>query len=304
MNLHQTKISIIAALILMLIPVCKAQDTSVPAEQTASTPVSASSPVNPPAGNTEVNNTAAGNTANTSSNPDSSESTGKSTFWTLVNAGGTIGLILFGLSIAAMTLAIDIIRSMRRSVFMPDGLANDAREMISRGQLLAADQRCRTTPCCLSYVINAGLAESDGDWSDIEKTLEDSLAEQSARYMRKIEYLSVIGNIAPMLGLLGTVVGMVYAFSQLADSQGTPKPAELAQGIYLALVTTVEGLIVAIPALAAFAWFRGRVDQLMTEVAFQVQHVFLPLKRQIRAGKRPISVQATRPSSQAPPIQK
>lgn len=216
----------------------------------------------------------------------------QSTFWTIINAGGTIGLLLFCLSIAGLTLAIDLLRTLRKSVFMPDGLANDVRELIAKGQLLQADKRCRETPCCLTYVINAGLAESDGDWSDIEKTLEDSLSEQSARCMRKIEILSVIGNIAPMLGLLGTVVGMVYAFSELANSQGTPKPADLAEGIYLALVTTVEGLIVAIPALAAFAYFRGRVDKLMTEVVFQVQYAFLPLKRQIRAGRRPASLQA------------
>ena len=235
--------------------------------------------------------------------PGASESKGKSTFWTIVGAGGTIGFVLLGLSIAALTIAIDVLRSLRRSVFMPEGLAADVRELLNRGQLLAADQRCRQTPCCLSYVINAGLAESDGDWPDIEKTLEDSMAEQSSRYVRKIETLSVIGNIAPMLGLLGTVVGMVYAFRLLADTQGTPRPSDLAQGIYLALVTTVEGLIVAIPSLAAFAWFRNKIDQLMTEVAFQTQHVFLPLKRQIRANKRPAALQQPpRQPGKQPPL--
>lgn len=228
--------------------------------------------------------------ANSAAKPEQAKKE-SSTFWTIVSAGGTIGFVLLGLSIAALTIAIDVLRTLRRSVFMPDGLAADVRELLNRGQLLAADQRCRQTPCCLSYVINAGLAESDGDWPDIEKTLEDSMAEQSSRYLRKIETLSVIGNIAPMLGLLGTVVGMVYAFSLLAQTQGTPRPSELAEGIYLALVTTVEGLIVAIPSLAAFAWFRNRIDQLMTEVAFQTQHVFLPLKRQIRANKRPAAIQ-------------
>ncbi len=210
----------------------------------------------------------------------------QSTFWTVIKAGGTIGLLIFALSIASLTLAIDQIRKLRKSAFMPDGLAQQTRDLISQGQLLQADQLCRQSPCCLSYVINAGLTEADGDWTDIEKALEDSLAEQSAQCGRKIEILSVIGNIAPMLGLLGTVVGMVYAFSELANTQGTPKPAELAQGIYLALVTTVEGLIVAIPSLAAFAYFRSRLDQIITEVAFQAQYVFIPLKRQLRAGRR------------------
>ena len=219
----------------------------------------------------------------------------QSTFWTIISAGGTIGILIFALSIASVTLAIDQLRKLRKSVFIPDGLSQQTRELISHGQLLQADQLCRQSPCCLSYVINAGLTEADGDWTDIEKALEDSLSEQAAQYGRKIEILSVIGNIAPMLGLLGTVVGMVYAFSELANTQGTPKPAELAQGIYLALVTTVEGLIVAIPSLAAFAYFRSRLDQIITEVAFQAQYVFIPLKRQLRSGRR------VNASVQAPP---
>jgi biopolymer transport protein ExbB len=105
------------------------------------------------------------------------------------------------------------------------------------------------------------------------------MADQSARLFRKIEYLSVIGNIAPMLGLLGTVIGMIFAFREVANTQGAARAADLAEGIYLALVTTVEGLIVAIPALAVFAVFRSRVDQLVAETSYAAQHVFAPLKR-------------------------
>ena len=124
-----------------------------------------------------------------------------------------------------------------------------------------------------------GLAEIDGGWSAVEKALEDALAEQSARLFRKIEYLSVIGNIAPMIGLLGTVIGMIIAFQRVASTQGTAGAPELADGSYQALVTTVGGLIVAIPSLAAFAIMRNRVDQLVAEAAYMAQHVFTPLKR-------------------------
>ena len=109
--------------------------------------------------------------------------------------------------------------------------------------------------------------------------LDTATVEQSARLFRKIEYLSVIGNIAPMMGLLGTVIGMIFAFRELSDSQGAPRAADLAEGIYLALITTVEGLIVAIPSLAAFAVFRNRVDHLVAEVTYVAQHVTAPLKR-------------------------
>ena len=114
--------------------------------------------------------------------------------------------------------------------------------------------------------------------------MEDATAEESARLFRKIEYLSVIGNIAPMLGLLGTVIGILMAFKKVASLGVTAQAADLAGGIYLALVTTVEGLIVAIPALGAFAVFRNRVDQLVAEVGSSVVQVFAPLKRRRSSG--------------------
>ena len=126
----------------------------------------------------------------------------------------------------------------------------------------------------------------------MEKAVEDATAEQTARMMRRIEYLSVIGNIAPMIGLLGTVTGIIFAFRQLAATRGSA--AELAEGIYQALVTTAGGLLIAIPALAAFAILRNRLDQYAAEAAYTVQHVFAPLKQRRKPA-------AEAPSSASPP---
>ncbi|NQT40652.1 MAG: MotA/TolQ/ExbB proton channel family protein [Planctomycetes bacterium] len=192
--------------------------------------------------------------------------------------------------------------TIRAPVLMPPDLAPQVRQMLAAGQVAQAAGRCQQDPCFLSYVLQAGIAEIDGGWSAVEKALEDTTAEQSARLFRKIEYLSVIGNIAPMLGLLGTVTGMIFAFREVADAQGPTKAADLAQGIYLALVTTVEGLIVAIPSLAAFAVFRNRVDQLVAEAAYAAQHVFTPLKRYRRRGQGQGQSQGSRPP-QPPPVE-
>jgi biopolymer transport protein ExbB len=96
----------------------------------------------------------------------------------------------------------------------------------------------------------------------------------------------VIGNIAPMIGLLGTVFGMIFAFQEVADTQGAARAAELASGIYQALVTTVGGLIVAIPSLAAFAVFRNRVDQFIAETGKQAQTAIEPVKRALVAHRQ------------------
>lgn len=162
---------------------------------------------------------------------------------------------------------------------------------------LAQSPLCRTST--LGRVVGAGLAEMELGWPAVEKAMEEALAEESARLYRKVEYLSVIGNLAPMLGLLGTVVGMIVAFRQVAETQGAARAADLAEGIYLALVTTVEGLLVAIPALAAFAFFRNKVDALIAEVALTSEKLLRPLKRELMAGG-PIPPRAAPASARLP----
>jgi biopolymer transport protein ExbB len=203
-----------------------------------------------------------------------------------LKAGGIIGLLIMLLSVGAVALVVEHLMTIRASVLMPAGLADEVRELLTAGKVGPASQRCGMEPSLLAHVLGAGLAEADGGWPAVEKAVEDATAEQSARLFRKVEYLSVIGNIAPMLGLLGTVIGMILAFRKVADTQGAARAADLAEGIYLALVTTVEGLIVAIPSLAAFAVFRNRVDQLVAEATYVAQHVFAPLKRS-RVGSLP-----------------
>ena len=197
-------------------------------------------------------------------------------------------LVLFSLSTIAVALAIEHTISIRSGVLMPAGLAEQVREQLVSGRLAAADQLCIRYPSFLAFVLRAGFAEVDGGWTAVVKGMEDAIAQQSAQLFRKIEYLSVIGNIAPMVGLLGTVIGMIFAFQEVANAEGAARAAQLAEGIYTALITTVGGLLIAIPSLAAFAIFRNRVDQLVAEVAYLAHHVMLPIKRVStrRAGPR------------------
>lgn len=204
-------------------------------------------------------------------------------FFQILFAGGPLGILiilfLFGLSLTAAYLVFDHVINLRRKDIVPEGLGDQVRTQLQAGQINEAEELCRKSPSLLSFVLLHGIGELEFGWTSVEKALEDAVAEQSARLFRKIEYLSVIGNIAPMVGLLGTVVGMVIAFQQVAVSGGNAGAGELAEGIYQALVTTVGGLIVAIPALGAFAIFRNRIDQLVAEAAYTAQHVFAPLRK-------------------------
>lgn len=199
--------------------------------------------------------------------------------------GFAIVLFLLALSMTAAYLVFEHLMTIRAKELMPEGLADEVRELVTGGRVAEAEAACKKQPSFLSYVLLNGISELDGNWGAVEKAIEDSTAEQAARLFRKIEYLSVIGNIAPMVGLLGTVIGMVVAFQQVATTQGAAGAAELAEGIYQALVTTVGGLLVAIPSLGAFAIFRNRVDQLVAEAAHAALSVFKPLKR--RAARAP-----------------
>ncbi|MEM7455357.1 MAG: MotA/TolQ/ExbB proton channel family protein [Planctomycetota bacterium] len=200
--------------------------------------------------------------------------------------GSVIGtvmiVILLLMSLTAAYLIFDHIMTIRRKDLMPEGLSDQVRQSLMSGDVAGAREACNAKPSLLSFVLMHGISELEFGWNSVEKSIEDALAEQSARLLRKIEYLNVIGNMAPMVGLLGTVIGMIFAFQAVAATQGTASAPQLATGIYQALVTTVGGLIVAIPAIGAFAVFRNRIDQFVAEAAYMAQHVFTPLRRKAK----------------------
>lgn len=210
-------------------------------------------------------------------------------FFQILFSGGPVGVVimlaLIGVSLTAAYLVFENALSLRKEELIPAGLSDEVRDLVSAGQYPQAIKVCRDKPCFLSFVLMYGLNEADGGWSEVEKATEDALGEQSARLFRRVEYLSVVGNIAPMLGLLGTVTGMLMAFKEVADTSGNAGAPQLAEGIYQALVTTVVGLIIAIPSLGAFAIFRNRVDQYVAEAAYAAQHALAPLKRGFIAAK-------------------
>jgi biopolymer transport protein ExbB len=204
-------------------------------------------------------------------------------FFAILFSGGPVGvaimLVLIGLSLTAAYLVFDNVLAIRRPEIIPAGISEQVKGLVATGRIHDAAKLCSEKPSFVTFVVLHGLNEIDGGWSEVEKAMEDAAAEQSARLFRKVEYLSVLGNIAPMVGLLGTVTGMLMAFKEVADSAGSAGASQLAEGIYQALVTTVVGLIIAIPSLGAFAIFRNRVDQFVAEASYAALHALSPLKR-------------------------
>ena len=233
-------------------------------------------------------------------NPGTETSRGQDGFFEIVFSGGVTGflivMLLLGLSITLVALIVEHLLSLRRHHLLPAGLAEDVQRCLVAGDVPGATAACNAKPSFLGFVLQAGIMETESGWNAVEKAMEDAAAEQAAKLLRKIDYLSVIANIAPMVGLLGTVFGMIFAFQEVASTEGSARAADLATGIYQALVTTVGGLLVAIPALAAFAIFRNHIDQMVADGSHLAQQVFLPLKRRRNQRK-----QATGTTSQSPP---
>lgn len=227
------------------------------------------------------------------------------TFLQIFFSGGPLGianmLALIGLSLTAAYMVFDNLVRIRRNDLIPEDLQSELRKFVEQGRLSEAATACANRPCFLAAVVQQGLKEADSGWSEVEKAMEDATAEQAARLFRWIEYLSVIGNLAPMVGLLGTVTGMLLAFKEVADSGSNAGAAQLADGIYQALVTTVYGLVIAIPALGFFAMFRSWIDELVAAAAYASLHILEPLKARKLSVQAP-PVIATGPQPPAPPL--
>ena len=219
----------------------------------------------------------------------------------LLDAGGYIGLVIVALSIAMVALVVEHLLSIRRGALMPAGLAEGVRPLIAAGKYTEGRQLCQARTSFLGQILTEGLAEVPLGYPTVEKAIEESSAEQAARLFRKIEYLSVIGTIAPMLGLLGTVWGMIIAFQEFANKVNPPV-SELAPGIYQALVTTLLGLGVAVPALAAFAIFRNRVDELVAEAVLTAEQAFVDFKRSSLGPAESGSRRRSRSSGRVNPV--
>lgn len=217
--------------------------------------------------------------------------------------GGAIGYVIVALSFVMLALIFEHLLTIRRRRLMPPGMSDDIKNLIHQGQFQVAGERCRASSSLLGYILGAGLSEVELGYSAVEKAMEDAAAEQSARLMRKIEYLSIISVVAPMLGLMGTVWGMILAFMEF-ERKANPQVSELAPGVYKALVTTLFGLIVAVPAISAFGFFRNRIDELIAQTALTAEQVFADFKRAVALRKREVRRAANEGDAPASPPKK
>jgi biopolymer transport protein ExbB len=193
------------------------------------------------------------------------------------------------LSIIGLTLIIQGFIKNRASVFMPEATTNLIREMIANRKFKELIEFTETDPSFVSKALNPALKRAPS-FSAMKEAMETAIGEQTAEQFRKIEYLNIIGNLGPLLGLLGTVLGMIYAFQAVATTGGQADVGALSNGIAVALAHTFMGLFLAVPCLAAFGVLRTVVDRLTVRGALVAEELLLMIKP---AEARPAAAAAT-----------
>jgi len=184
--------------------------------------------------------------------------------------GSLIVWLLLALSVVSIALIGVLTRENRRDAVMPAALIKEVRALTKGGNTDAILRLASTDQSHLAKVLRATLAEAPFGRTAMLRSLERASDEHTAERLRRVETLNIIGSVSPMIGLFGTVYGMILAFSEIVASGGSPDPVGLAAGIGTALTTTFWGLVVAIPALAGYAFIRNTVDALTSEASLLV----------------------------------
>jgi biopolymer transport protein ExbB len=211
------------------------------------------------------------------------ETSAMSDFMVVVNSSGILGQLLWlGLlatSIAGVYLCIDSYVKIRESRIMPKELLDKVRKAMDEGDVGKALEHCRAEPTILSNILRAGFENVEEGFDVIQESINAVADLESERLLQKVSYLSVVSNLAPMLGLLGTVQGMIWAFATLAtQSGGAAQQAMLAMNIAQALYTTAAGLVVAVPTVALFYFFRNRANNIILNMVILTNDLIKTLR--------------------------
>ena len=180
--------------------------------------------------------------------------------------GVTFVIVFVALSFALVALLVMCFLQLRRTVLMPPDLIEVFETHLDNKEFQQAYELAKADDSYLGRVLSVGLVKLQVGRQQAFDAMRETQAEEAMQLEHKISYVSLIGALAPMFGLLGTVSGMVSAFTVIAQSATQPKHHELASGISQALVTTLIGLWIAIPAVACFSLFRNWLEQLNSDV--------------------------------------
>jgi biopolymer transport protein ExbB len=215
-------------------------------------------------------------------------------FKQFVVAGGPIvWFILLPMSLVTVYLAADYCLTIRRSKLVPQRIGQTCLTTIRQFGFTEFPKRMAHSKDLVTVAVAKTTSDIRGDWDHKREILAESLQEQASALLRRIEWLNLIGNVSPMVGLFGTVFAMIKLFNAIVATGGQPQLVRLADGISIALVTTFWGLFIAIPALAVHGIFRNRIEAIVSDAVTQIEAIMPELRRRIESRPAPLRKEAT-----------
>jgi biopolymer transport protein ExbB len=189
--------------------------------------------------------------------------------WELMVKGGPLMVLIFMCSIIALAVVIEKLWHLHRDKINTAEFMEDIAETLKRNKIIEAIDKCNAMPGPIARILKAGILKHDRPRAEIKEAIEDAGIHEVPVLEKNLSALATIAHITPLLGLLGTVTGMVRSFQvieQKATALMSVNPGDLAGGIWEALVTTVAGLAVAIPTYVAYNFLVSKVDGSVLEM--------------------------------------
>ena len=187
-------------------------------------------------------------------------------FWKLFKAGGFLMWVLVLLACVMIFIFVERFLAIRQASQIDSDFMNRIRDYISEGNIDAAMDLCRRTNSPIARMIEKGIERIGRPMSDIQTAIENVANLEVSKLENGLPFLATIAGGAPMIGFLGTVIGMVQTFMDMAAAGGTVDMSLLSGGMYVAMVTTVAGLVVGIPAYFGYNYLVARIEKLVFQM--------------------------------------
>jgi biopolymer transport protein ExbB len=197
--------------------------------------------------------------------------------WEMILAGRYMMIPITLASLVGMAVIIERVYVLRGGRIIVPEIAEAVETLSASKDLSVAYAICERRPGPFANVIKAGLDNADNDWTLIRDVLQEAGRHEATLLTRRLGVLETVAAVSPLLGLLGTVLGMIRVFTTISAA-GLGNPETLSGGISEAMVTTAAGLIIGIPALVAYNWLTGRADRIIFDMEFYSSKVLATLR--------------------------
>lgn len=215
----------------------------------------------------------------------------------MIRASGIFGFLIMLVSFVMVAVIMMVALQLRRDNYLPASFIEQFEQRLQAKDYQGAYEAAKGSDSFIGRVLAAGMGRLSRGFEEAEAGMQEVGEDETMAMEHKIGYLALIGSVAPMLGLLGTVQGMVLSFQVIATSTTSPKPSELADGIATALFTTLEGLTVSIPAIIFYSLYKNRLARFLMECGFVASNLMKNFQNMNKAPAKGGAAPAAAPAA-------